>query len=436
MQSASTPVAVDSALPPDDFPFPLEFMESGLSEFIDVKPQNVRLRCAANVAPSRLLLTGRCLALLLILGVLSACNKSEKPKTAESAGEGESNSAPADNEASQQSPNLALRLNVGDKFPLLKSITTSVIQPGENGNETSTAAKEFLLTVTVEAMPDSGPRAGQKQMGVKFHSVKFQREIQGKKLVYDSRTAKEPLPMVVRPYHGLVGNYFSFWLGAENQIEGIVEFKAFLDRCLKNVPADRYEEVWNNLESQSGVYGIANFVDDSIGLLPTSKVKTGETWTVTRQTQQPIPMICKNRYTLQHLDAKQAEVSILGDIIPAAFSIDAVPQAAEKGVQLSIKGGKASGSCTIDLRTGLPIHSQVEQYVDMLVKLKNGQEFVQHKQTITTIRAFPDSREAIDEDELAIRQRTRGNVRPHVDPNAKGLKPARTATPGNSLPRR
>ncbi|MDB5392070.1 MAG: hypothetical protein JWM11_7716 [Planctomycetaceae bacterium] len=380
---------------------------------------------------------GKCLAWclnILALCLLAACNKTENQKTADGGAEESTSASTA--AAATQAPNLALRLKVGDRFPLQKSITTIVMQPGENGTEKSMAAKEFLLTVTVEAMPESGPRAGQKQMGVQFHAVKFQREIQGKKLMYDSRTAKEPLPMVVRPYHGLVGNSFSFWLGAENQIEGIVEFKAFLERCLKNVPEDRYAEVWNNLESQSGVYGIANFVDDSIGLLPTTKVKTGETWTVTRQTQQPVPMICKNRYTLQHLDDKQAEVSILGDIIPAAFSIDAVPQAAEKGVQLSIKGGKSSGNCTIDLRTGLPIHSQVEQFVDMVVKLKDGQEFTQHKQTITIIRAFPNMSEAIDADEVTVRQKTRGNVRPHYEPGEKASKPARTALPGNRVPQR
>lgn len=379
--------------------------------------------------------------LLFVLCFLSACNNSENPKTADSSAENgvadevESGDTKIDSDA----PNLALRLKVGDRFPLLKTVVTSVLQPGETGMEKSTASKEFFLTVTVEAMPDTGPRAGQKQMGVHFQSVKFQREVQGKKLDYNSRTAKEPLPMVVRPYHGLVGNHFSFWLGTENQIEGIVEFKAFLERCLKNVPADRYEEVWNNLESQSGVYGIANFVDDSIGLLPTSKVKIGETWTVTRQTQQPVPMVCKNQYKLQHLDDKQAEVSIFGDIIPGAFSIDAVPIAAEKGVELSIKGGRASGSCTIDLRTGLPIHSQVEQYVDMNVKLKNGQRFVQHKQTITTIIAFPNVRDAVDAEEITVpsrRPKGRGLAKPQPEPRDIQSNLEHTASPGIKMPRR
>lgn len=375
-------------------------------------------------------------SLVVALCVLSACGQSDAKKSQGAVETDAANPLPEDADVDSDSPNLALRLRVGDRFPLQKTVTTTVKQPGEHGMETSTAVKTFLLSVTVEAMPNEGPRAGQKQMGVQFHSVKFERELLGQRLEYHSRTAREPLPMVVRPYHGLVGNRFSFWLGAENQIEGIVDFKPFIERCLRDVPKDKYEEVWNNLEAQSGVYGIANFVDDSIGLLPATKVKTGENWTVTRRTQHPIPMVCKNRYTLHHLDDKQAEVSILGDIFPSAFSIDAVPAAAEKGVQLSIQGGKASGNCTIDLRTGLPIHSQVEESMDILVKLRNGQEFLQHKHTITSIMAFPNSSQDKNADELIVRQKRSRLPLSRAQLGEIERPQSRTATPDNRNPRR
>lgn len=333
---------------------------------------------------------------LVITSLLSACSKDKTAtETANVEGEAALTTAKA---PAIEAPNLALRLNVGDKFPLQKTVTTTLIQPGDQGMERSTAQKEFLLTITVEAMPDEGARAGQKQMGVRFHAVRFARELNGKKLEYDSRKAREPIPLAVQPYHGLVGNSFSFWLGQDNQIEGIVDFDKFVERCLQHVPKERFEEVWNNLATQTGADGIANFVDDSIGLLPKAKVTVGESWTVTRRTQQPIPMVCKTRYTLQQMDGPQAEVSILGEILPGAILPNAIPGAAQKNLNMSIQGGKATGSCTIDLRTGLPIHSQVEQYVDMHVKLNSGEEFVQHKHTITTIRAFPAMEPPTDRD--------------------------------------
>lgn len=328
-----------------------------------------------------------CVLSLVTVSCLSACSKSPAPATATAEKPGEA--ATVTVKAADDSPNLALRLKVGQKFPLQKTVITTLVQPTEKGPQRSTAQKEFLLTVTVEEMPETGAMAGQKKMGVRFHQVRFSRELNGKKVEYDSRHVQEPIPLAMQPYHGLVGNSFSFWLGADNQIEGIVAFDEFVERCLKGVPRERFEDVWNNLATQTGADGIANFVDDSIGLLPRSKVDVGESWTVTRRTQQPIPMVSKNRYTLQNIDKRQAEVSILGEILPGAILPKAIPGAVKKNITMSIVGGKSTGSCTIDLQTGLPIHSQVEEFVDQNVRLKTGEEFVQHKQTITTIRAFP-----------------------------------------------
>lgn len=355
------------------------------------------MRCRKLQAGRRL----RLCVCLLLTAALSACTKSTPaPETSVSTDEA---SVPTSKPPAAETPNLALRLQVGDKFPLQKTVLTTLVQPGGQGVQRSTAQKEFLLTITVEAMPQSGERAGQKQMGVKFHSVRFSRELNGKKLEYDSRAVREPIPLAMQPYHGLVGNSFSFWLGQDNQIEGIVDFDKFVERCLQGVPKERFEEVWNNLATQTGADGIANFVDDSIGLLPKAKVSVGESWSVTRRTQQPIPMVCKNRYTLQQLDEHQAEVSILGEILPGAILPNAILGAAQRNINMSIRGGKATGSCTIDLRTGLPIHSQVEQYVDMNVTLKNGEEFSQHKQTLTTIRAFPLMEQPVDADSTPSR---------------------------------
>lgn len=365
------------------------------------------------------LVAGVCLALACLL---PACSKSNTGTETANAGADASLATPQ--APALEAPNLALRLNVGDKFPLKKIVTTILDQPGEHGLERSKAEKEFLLTLTVEAMPQEGDRAGQKQMGVQFHAVRFTRELHGKKLEYDSRRVTGPIPLAVQPYHGLVGNSFSFWLGQDNQIEGIVDFDKFVERCLKHVPKERFEEVWNNLASQTGADGIANFVDDSIGLLPKAKVAVGESWTVTRRTQQPIPMVCKTQYKLQQMDGQQAEVVILGEILPGAILPTAIPGAAKKNLNMSIQGGKSTGSCTIDLRTGLPIHSQVDQYVNMHVKLISGEEFVQHKHTTTTICAFP------------IMEPPPSRSPPIAD-NDRGSEPAiRVAQPVSKLPRR
>ena len=290
-------------------------------------------------------------------------------------------------------PNLAapigLSLKVGDRFPLQKSIIQTLIQPSESGHDKSQTRLELLLTVRVEELPRQGPHAGHKRMSVHYQWVKYHRELPGEIIDYDSRAARSPLSIAVLGYHGLAGNSFSIWLSEDNQILEIVDFKAFMERCLRGVPPRQVAQVWSTLASESGTEGIANFVNDSLGLLPKKPVKIGDSWTVARQITQPVPMILSTKYMLQSRDDSRAEISINGTILPSA-NFGAGVEASSTPLSITVTGGNSRGSCTVDRRTGLPLHSQVEQYLDMKVRLGDGGEFVQHKQTITTIQAFPE----------------------------------------------
>ena len=282
---------------------------------------------------------------------------------------------------------LQLNLKVGDRFPLLKSVEQTLVQTSAQGELTSNSYLEMLLALTVEEIPEGGERAGQKRMGVKYHRVKFRQDLSGKRLDYDSQSAGTAIPPEVQPYHGLIGNGFYFWLGPNNQLVDMVGFEPFLQRCLEAVPAERRQQVATSLLATSGADGIANFVDDSIGLLPTHAVKVGDTWSGNRDVFEPLRMHIKTQYTLHKIDDQAAEVSILGRIDPTAtFGVSEAPQ----HVNVSVRGGRSYGTCLIDRRSGLPIQSQVEQNLEMDVKLANGMTFGQQKRTITKIRAFPE----------------------------------------------
>src|SRR5689334_3079800 len=101
---------------------------------------------------------------------LSACSKSRPaPKSAESQADGKSQTVV---KRDVEHPSPVLQLQVGQKFPLQKTVTTTLIQPSPSGPQRSTVHKEFLLTVTVEELPQAGELAGQRKMGVKFDSVR------------------------------------------------------------------------------------------------------------------------------------------------------------------------------------------------------------------------------------------------------------------------
>lgn len=291
---------------------------------------------------------------------------------------------------------LTLNLKVGDRFPLVKTVVHQLSQPAGEGWVTSRSNLVMKLSLTVEELRpiqdiqgQQVPRSGQKRLQVRYHRVRFSQQIPGQPpLDYDSDAPRLPLPLEVQGYHGLKDNGFQFWLSADNQILDILGFNEFLERCLKDVAPNRRQQVRGILAATSGADGIANFVDDSIGLLPTHAVRVGDSWTKSRQILQPVPMHCSMRYALRSISPNLAEVDISGKVAPSAtYGPSDQPN---KDVQLSILKGDSYGYCTIDRRTGLPTRSSVRQSLQMRVHLPDGSEFDQQKMTETTLEYFPE----------------------------------------------
>jgi Family of unknown function (DUF6263) len=296
---------------------------------------------------------------------------------------------------------LDLNLHQGDRFPLMKTVSHELKQPLGDGWAVSRTSLELLLSVTVEEVlmqeatsASTPPRVDRMRLRVHYHRVRFHQELPGQPVAdYDSDQIGRPIPLPAQGYHGLKNNGFDFWLSGDHQILELVGFEQFIDRCMKDVTPSRRQEVRAFLAATSGADGIANFVDDSIGVLPQSAVREGEVWTRTRQALQPVPLHSSTRYTLTRLTPESAQIEIEGSISPSA-SYGAASQPsrnpAARDVQITIHSGRTSGSCLIDRHTGLPLHSRVEQLLNMNVRLANGTAFDQHKTTVTTIKYFPE----------------------------------------------
>ncbi len=287
---------------------------------------------------------------------------------------------------------LELKLNVGDRFPLKKRIEQVLTQgDGLGGVLVNRSIVEMLLSLVVEEIRD-----GNKCLSVRYHKVHYAHNIAGRQVEYDSEKFG-PVPTEALVYAGLKDNGFSFWIGPDNRVVEMVGFQDFLQRCLQNVPPAYRDAVMRQLEGTHGDDGLANFVDDGIGLLPYSDdpkhpavaVRVGSTWECKpRRSEGPIPMSVSMRCVLKNLTDTSAEIGLLGNIVGPSAPV--VVRDGTREMRVFVKSGRCMGTCQVDRRTGLPTQSEVNRFLEMTVQLPDGKEIPQRKEVLTSITTFPE----------------------------------------------
>jgi hypothetical protein len=291
---------------------------------------------------------------------------------------------------------LEVHLRPGDRFPLLKTVEQTLSQSTLEGWSVSRSNLEILFVVTVRDVRATAaggtsfgsPRPDSKWLEVRYQRIRFSQQLSGQETIeYDSDNPPDPVPAAACGYHGLKDNGFEFCLNQDNQISEVIAFEQFVDRCVRNIPKAWQQQTRDAMTCDSCAQAVADFVDDSIGVLPPAAVREGDAWTHERQFLRPLPMLCSTRYQLRRLTSEFAELEVQGTMSPA------IPN---KGggdrpeIEVSVRGGQSMGSCRLDRRTGLPLQSNVAQTLDMTVKLADGTEFEQHKKTVTTIQNLAD----------------------------------------------
>lgn len=280
---------------------------------------------------------------------------------------------------------LSLNLKPGDRFPLRKIVEQELIQDSITGSGNRIKTRlELLFAISILEKVDD-----RTKLSVRYERVKYSHRIGDETLVYDSTDPPTVVPVALRAYHDMVGDGFTFWIGAENQIVSVDNFTEFLNRCLRNVPESQQHKVLLGIEAGSGESGIANFIDNSIGLLPYSgEYHLGDTWERPSHIGRPVPMHVNNTYTLKQVDNDLATIEIRGKITP---STTMTADDAQTGVRVTVTGGETTGTCTIFRETGLPQRSRVEQNINMTVMMSGALQFNQRKIITTTIEAYPVS---------------------------------------------
>lgn len=277
-------------------------------------------------------------------------------------------------------------IKVGDRFPMLRTVTQTLTQNTPDGQKTTQSTVQYLLTLRIEELPPDGRR----RLSVWYDRVRYIRDLAGQSLDFDSGLPPQAvLPLDAVPYRGLANNGFSFWVDSNGAVVELVGYEDFLKRCVRDVPLTLGEPVLQRLAGATPEEAIAGFVDDSIGLLPAAaELNAGRQWPLRRHISQPVPIILDLHCTLASVNDRAAEIDLAGMITPAD-GFGSAPHSVD-GTSVSVRGGRTVGHATIDRRTGLPLQSRIEHYIDMLVHSAAGQPLEQRKHIVTTIQALPE----------------------------------------------
>lgn len=280
------------------------------------------------------------------------------------------------------------KMKSGDRFPLSKTIEHRLTQTDSEGTRVSTSRTEIELTLIVDRILSDG----RKQMSVKYERVQFEQQSGGKRVFYSSDRQADAVPPEAFLYSGLAGNGFTFWIDPTNRVGDVTGYAEFLQRCLRNVPAQFRENVQRQLEASKVEAGVATFVDDSIGMLPyrfdpkhtNVAIPQGTGWDLEpRYCESPIPIVTHAQCVLKELTSNSADIRLTGQI---SGPDEPVPvRHAEGDFTVSVKGGRCNGTCRIDRRTGLPTLSQIQRDIDLIIEFPDGQRVEQNKVTFSTL---------------------------------------------------
>jgi hypothetical protein len=275
------------------------------------------------------------------------------------------------------------RFQRGEQFPVIRTVTQTLNQISAEGATKGTSRLEAnMMLVAEETRQD-----GRSRLGVQFERLRYTRELAGDRFTYDSTQPPGQVPTDVLPYQGLAGNRFSLWVGHDNQIQELVGFADFIERSLRSMPQAGRVTLASRFESLPPDEIVAEFLDESVGLLQddsatrgesASSIRVGGGWSRTRTFTIPVPHHVSTRYSIAACNKQIVEIEVLGTITAAK---DAAAKAA-----VVIHRGHVVGRCRIDRRTGLPMDSQIEQRLEMHIPTADGRNIEQEKIVVSTFR--------------------------------------------------
>jgi hypothetical protein len=333
---------------------------------------------------------------LLLFVAIAGCQRAEDQSVSSTAADNPSERTSAIPVAQAEPADLVdlrLRVQPGERFPLIKTVEQQVTQKSSSASANAVTRLQLSLILLVEEVTDDSV-----VFNVRYTRVHYAHNVDGRHSVYDSSAPTGSIPHDAVPYAGLVNNDYSMRIGRSNKVQELIGHDQFLQRCIAGVPHDRRQTLMNEVAVRFGDEGVAGFIPDTLGLLPfdtdatpelASRVQEGDSWNYERKLMQPIPVHLKSTCRVVRVTPATTEIDIAGRITPGQ-TYNSVKSSV--GHSVRILGGITSGTCIVDRASGLPIDVNRQEILNVEVLSSKGTKISQEKRISTTVQLFPTER--------------------------------------------
>jgi hypothetical protein len=200
---------------------------------------------------------------------------------------------------------------------------------------------------------------GTMTLDVTYERVQMEQDSPAGSFSYDSAEEEASVPQGAKSVAAFVEKSIQMKLAPDGDAVSVEGTEAVIDSAMEESsmsPAAREQ-----MKKQFGVEGMKDLMDAGFSYLGAEGVQVGDTWERTADLSRSFPMKIDMTYTLERVEEGEAVLGVTADI---ATPEDAEPTKMGGNEVKMTFSGTQQGTMRIDLGTGLPVESQIEQNMD------------------------------------------------------------------------
>lgn len=295
---------------------------------------------------------------------------------------------------------LKLQFEKAQQLTLTTTVEQNTTRTWNDQERESKGTTSTTMGLNVLSVADGGTAT----IKVTIKSIVLKREGGRRSFEYDSDNPPDEVPRRAAPYAALVGKTFTMKLTPTGQVTDLEGVEAMLKAAEDAVPEGGRGRQWliGEVKRRFGEDGLKQTMEGAFGFLPTKPVAVGDSWKRTIATDNGVPVIAEQTYTLAKRGEGTATIELKATLKPHK---DGAATRRGRGTVKYEVSGTQKGTLTVDEATGCLFKVTIAQKLEgkMLMSGFRGDDTersmpIKSEATVTveTKRQKPDKADRIE----------------------------------------